>query len=66
MAGRPIALEWRKSIQKNGIGPRMFIDLLQYSESGLTGNIIVGLDSQSIIQLKLMLKRDKEDKGTRL
>jgi hypothetical protein len=24
MAGRPIALEWRKSIQKNGIGPRMF------------------------------------------
>jgi hypothetical protein len=37
------------------------------SESGLTGNIIVGLDSQSIIQLKLMLKRrDKEDKGTRL
>jgi hypothetical protein len=25
MAGRPIALEWRKSIQKNGIGPRMFI-----------------------------------------
>jgi hypothetical protein len=23
--------------------------------------IIVGLDSQSIIQLKLMLKRDKED-----
>jgi hypothetical protein len=39
MAGRPIALEWRKSIQKNGIGPRMFIASPPvYSESGLTGN----------------------------
>jgi hypothetical protein len=38
MAGRPIALEWRKSIQKNGIGPRMFIISSIYSESGLTGN----------------------------
>ena len=37
MAGRPIALEWRKSIQKNGIGPRMFIASPPiYSESGLT------------------------------
>ena len=39
MAGRPIALEWRKSIQKNGIGPRMFIasPVIFSSESGLTG-----------------------------
>ncbi len=38
MAGRPITLEWRKSIQKNGIGPRMFIASPPvYSESGLTG-----------------------------
>jgi hypothetical protein len=38
MAGRPIALEWRKSIQKNGIGPRMFIASPPiYCESGLTG-----------------------------
>lgn len=38
MAGRPIALEWRKAIQKNGIGPRMFIASPPiYSESGLTG-----------------------------
>lgn len=38
MAGRPIALEWRKSIQNNGIGPRMFIASPPlYSESGLTG-----------------------------
>jgi predicted metal-dependent TIM-barrel fold hydrolase len=38
MAGRPIVLEWRKSIQKNGIGPRMFIASPPiYSESGLTG-----------------------------
>jgi hypothetical protein len=37
MAGRQIALEWRKSIQKNGIGPRMFIASPPiYSESGLT------------------------------
>ncbi|MDI6048885.1 amidohydrolase family protein [Flavobacterium sp. XS2P24] len=38
MAGRPIALNWRKEIQKNGIGPRMFIASPPiYSESGLTG-----------------------------
>jgi predicted metal-dependent TIM-barrel fold hydrolase len=38
MAGRPIVLEWRKSIQKNGIGPRMFIASPPiYSESGLKG-----------------------------
>lgn len=38
MAGRPIALEWRKEIQKNGIGPRMFIASPPiFSESGLTG-----------------------------
>lgn len=36
MAGRPILLEWRKSIQNNGIGPRMFIASPPiYSESGL-------------------------------
>jgi hypothetical protein len=38
MAGRPVVLEWRKSIQENGIGPRMFITSPPiYSESGLTG-----------------------------
>ena len=39
MAGRPIVLEWRKSIQGNGIGPRMFIASppIYSSESGLTG-----------------------------
>ena len=38
MAGRPITLEWRKSLQNNGIGPRMFIASPPiYSESGLTG-----------------------------
>ncbi|TDD73787.1 amidohydrolase family protein [Flavobacterium caseinilyticum] len=38
MAGRPISLKWRKSIQKNGIGPRMFIASPPiFSESGLTG-----------------------------
>ena len=38
MAGRPIVLEWRKSIQKNGIGPRMFIASPPiYNESGLKG-----------------------------
>ena len=38
MAGRPIALEWRKSIQKNGISPRLFIASPPiFSESGLTG-----------------------------
>ncbi|MET0636946.1 MAG: amidohydrolase family protein [Chitinophagaceae bacterium] len=39
MAGSPVILEWRKSIQKNGIGPRMFIASPPiFSESGLTGN----------------------------
>lgn len=38
MAGRPIALEWRKSIQKKGIGPRMFIASPPiFSEKGLMG-----------------------------
>lgn len=38
MAGQPVALEWRKSIQKNGFGPQMFIASPPiYSESGLTG-----------------------------
>ncbi|UQD56770.1 amidohydrolase family protein [Flavobacterium sp. K5-23] len=39
MAGRPITLEWRKAIQKNGVGPRMFIasPVIFSSESGLTG-----------------------------
>ena len=38
MAGRPITLEWRKSIQKNGIGPRMFIASPPiFSESGVAG-----------------------------
>ncbi|MDQ0592345.1 vacuolar-type H+-ATPase subunit F/Vma7 [Chryseobacterium ginsenosidimutans] len=38
MAGQPVVLEWRKSIQKNGLGPRMFIASPPiYSESGLTG-----------------------------
>ncbi|PKB15283.1 amidohydrolase family protein [Flavobacterium sp. 5] len=38
MAGRPVALVWRKSIQKNGIGPRMFIASPPiFSESGLMG-----------------------------
>lgn len=39
MAGRPIALEWRKEIQKNGFGPRMFVasPVIFSSESGLTG-----------------------------
>ncbi|MGV0754361.1 amidohydrolase family protein [Empedobacter brevis] len=38
MAGRPIALEWRKSIQENGIGPRLFIASPPiYSESGIKG-----------------------------
>lgn len=38
MAGRPIALEWRKEIQKNGIGPRMYIASPPiFSESGLAG-----------------------------
>ncbi|WP_310380311.1 amidohydrolase family protein [Flavobacterium sp.] len=39
MAGRQIALEWRKSIEKNGIGPRMFIASPPiFSENGLTGH----------------------------
>lgn len=38
MAGQPVALEWRKDIQKNGFGPRMFIASRPiYSESGLAG-----------------------------
>lgn len=38
MAGRPITLEWRKSIQKNGLGPRMFIASPPiFSESGFMG-----------------------------
>lgn len=38
MAGRPAVLEWRKSIQENGIGPRMFIASPPiFSESGLAG-----------------------------
>ena len=39
MAGRPITLEWRKAIQKNGFGPRMFVasPVIFSSESGLTG-----------------------------
>ncbi|MFC6095542.1 amidohydrolase family protein [Flavobacterium qiangtangense] len=39
MAGRPIALKWRKEIQKNGIGPRMFIASPPiFSESRLMGH----------------------------
>ena len=39
MAGRPMVLEWRKSIQKKGIGPRMFIASPPvFSESGLMGH----------------------------
>lgn len=38
MAGRPVVLEWRKSMQKDGIGPRMFIASPPiFSETGLTG-----------------------------
>ncbi|WP_250252365.1 amidohydrolase family protein [Chryseobacterium sp. Marseille-Q3244] len=38
MAGRAVVLEWRKSIQKNGLGPQMFIASRPiYSESGLMG-----------------------------
>ncbi|WP_136666905.1 amidohydrolase family protein [Flavobacterium sp. H122] len=38
MAGRPITIEWKKSIQKNGFGPRMFIASPPiYSESGFMG-----------------------------
>lgn len=39
MAGRPIALEWKKELQKNGIGPRMFVASPPiYSFSGLKGS----------------------------
>jgi len=38
MAGRPMALEWKKALQTKGIGPRMFVTSPSiYSESGLTG-----------------------------
>jgi hypothetical protein len=38
MAGQAVVLEWRKSIHKNGLGPRMFIASPPiYSESGLMG-----------------------------
>lgn len=38
MAGSPELLEWKKSIQKKGIGPRMFIASPPiFSESGLEG-----------------------------
>ncbi|MEI7486970.1 MAG: amidohydrolase family protein [Chryseobacterium sp.] len=38
MAGQPVVLEWRKAIQKNGLGPRMFIAAPPiFSESGLMG-----------------------------
>lgn len=38
MAGRPITLEWKKSIQKKGIGPQMFIASPPiFSESGIMG-----------------------------
>ncbi|PIF43630.1 amidohydrolase family protein [Chryseobacterium sp. 52] len=38
MAGQPVILEWRKSIQKNGLGPRMFIASPPiFSEKGLAG-----------------------------
>lgn len=38
MAGQPVNLEWRKSIQKNSIGPGMFIASPPiFSENGLTG-----------------------------
>lgn len=38
MAGSPLILDWRKSIRKNGMGPRMFITSPPiFSESGLAG-----------------------------
>ncbi|WP_158974303.1 amidohydrolase family protein [Cellulophaga sp. L1A9] len=38
MAGRPLNLEWRKSLQENEIAPRIFITSPPiYSEKGLTG-----------------------------
>lgn len=39
MAGQPVNLEWRKSIQKNSIGPGMFIASPPiFSENGLAGS----------------------------
>ncbi len=39
MAGRPMVLEWRKEIQKNGVGPRMYIASPPiYSYSGIKGH----------------------------
>lgn len=38
MAGSPMILDWRKAIQKKGIGPRMFVASPPiFSESGLAG-----------------------------
>ncbi len=38
MAGRPMTLDWKKSIEKNGLGPRLYLTSPSiYSESGLTG-----------------------------
>lgn len=38
MAGQPVLLEWRKSIRKNGLGPRMFVASPPiFSETGLAG-----------------------------
>ncbi|WP_223608523.1 amidohydrolase family protein [Chryseobacterium sp. OSA05B] len=38
MAGQPLTLEWRRSIRKNGLGPRMFIASPPiFSETGLAG-----------------------------
>lgn len=38
MAGNPEILEWRKSIRKNGLGPRMFVASPPiFSEAGLAG-----------------------------
>ncbi|GGE89303.1 Amidohydrolase family protein [Chishuiella changwenlii] len=38
MAGQPHILEWRKSIKKNGLGPRMFVASPPiFSENGLGG-----------------------------
>ncbi|MNS22556.1 hypothetical protein D3C72_543540 [compost metagenome] len=41
IAGRPVVLEWRKSVQNNGIGPRMFIASPPiFSESGFNGLLL--------------------------
>lgn len=38
MAGQPVILEWRRSIQKNGLGPRMYVASPPiFSENGLAG-----------------------------